>query len=148
MKKNKIQDERILAERRKIQSTGYSWIVRILLLSIIVQQFIMKAPFEQYAVEFYILIGCGFYNIIANYKKGIDIWNPSNNDKIKLFINTVISGILSVFVLVLLSGEHQMNELVEYFVTFVVFFFGIRLIMIRINNKKQEKINRDLDSEE
>ena len=145
---NKIKDELILSERRKIQSTGYSWIVCILLLSIIVQQFIMKAPFEQYAVEFYILIGCGFYNIIANYKKGNDIWNPSNNDKIKLFINTVISGILSVFVLVLLSGEHQMNELVEYFVTFVVFFFGIRLIMIRINNKKQEKINRELDSEE
>ena len=68
MKGNKIQDERIIAERREIQSRGYAWVVIILLISIFIQQFFMKAPFAQYAVEFFIVIGCGIYNIIANYK--------------------------------------------------------------------------------
>ncbi len=92
MKSDRIQDERILAERRKIQSRGYAWIVTILLVSIIIQQFLLKAPFAQYAVEFFILIGSGVYNAIANYKKGIDIWNPRNDGKKKILFNTLISG--------------------------------------------------------
>ena len=46
MRENKIQDERLLAESRKNNSIGYIWVRIILLLSIIVQQFFMKAPFS------------------------------------------------------------------------------------------------------
>ncbi len=145
MKNNKIQDERILLERRKIQSRGYTWLVTILLASIIVQQFIMKAPFAQYAVEFYVLIGCGIYNIISNYKKGIDIWNPTSDGKKKILLNTLVSGIASVILFAVLSGNYQINNLISYFVTFVAFFYILRLIMIGINNKKQQAIIKELN---
>ena len=148
MKNNQINDERIIAERRKIQSRGYAWIVTILLISVIVQQFFMRAPFAQYAVEFFILIGCGIYNIIANYKKGIDIWNPAGDDKKKIFLNTLISGILSVILFAYLSGNHKMNSLLSYFVGFVTFIFVFRLIMIGINRKKQEDIDKELNNED
>ena len=148
MSNNKIQDERILLERRIIQSTAYAWIVMILLISIVVQQFLMKAPFAQYAVELFLLIGCGLYNIISNLKRGIDIWNPSGESKIKLLLNTVISGIASVILFAFLSGEYGIKSLAGYFLTFVAIFFAFRLLMIKINNKKQKSIEERLDEDE
>ena len=148
MSNNKIQDERILLERRKIQSTAYAWIVMILLISIVVQQFLMKAPFAQYAVELFLLIGCGLYNIISNLKRGINIWNPYGESKIKLLLNTVMSGIASVILLAFLSGEYGIKSLAGYFLTFVAIFFAFRLLMIKINNKKQKSIEERLDEDE
>lgn len=94
MKNNKVKDERIIAERRKIQSTGYAWVVTILLTSVVVQQFFMRAPFAQYAVEFFVLVGCGIYSTIAHYKRGIDIWNPRGDGRKEILINTLIAGIV------------------------------------------------------
>lgn len=148
MKNNQINDERIIAERRKIQSRGYAWIVTILLISVIVQQFLLKAPFAQYAVEFFVLMGCGVYNIISNYKKGIDIWNPRGDDKKKIFLNTLISGIISVILFAYLSGNHKINSLLSYFISFVTFIFIFRLIMIGINKKKQGAIEKELNDED
>ena len=148
MSNNKIQDERILLERRIIQSTAYAWIVMILLISIVVQQFLMRAPFAQYAVELFLLIGCGLYNIISNLKRGINIWNPSGESKIKLLLNTVISGIASVILFAFLSGEYGIKSLAGYFLTFVAIFFAFRLLMIKINNKKQKSIEERLDEDE
>ena len=148
MKNNEIQDERIVLERRKIQSTAYSWIVIILLISIIVQKFFMNAPFAQYAVEFSILIGCGLYNIVSNFKKGIDIWNPYAQGKKIILLNTIISGVISVILFAFLSGEPDATYLVSYFVSFVIFFFLFRSVMCFINQKKQEAIMNKLNEDE
>ena len=146
--KNKVQDERIAAERRKIQSIGYAWIVYILLISIIVQLFFMKAPFAQYSVELFILVGCGIYSIISSYIKGIDIWNPRGDSKKKILLNTLISGIASVILYAFLSGNYQLNNLAFYFVFFVIFFFITRLIMIFITKKKLETIDKQLNDDD
>jgi len=148
MKNNKILDERIIAERRKIQSRGYAWIVTILLVSIIIQQFFMNAPFAQYAVEFFLLIGCGIYNVIANYKKGIDIWNPKGDGKKKILFSVFISGIASVILFAFLSNNYEIYTLLTYFITFVASFFIFRLIMINIINKKLRAIDKELDDDD
>lgn len=148
MKNNKIQDERILLERRKIQSTAYGWIVILLLVSIVVQPFFMKAPFAQYAVELFILIGCGFFNIISNFRKGIDIWNPAGNGKKKMLFSTIVLGVASAIFLAFLSGNYDVKNLALYFVTFVIFLFTFRLIMIGINSKKQQAIDKKLNEDE
>lgn len=148
MKKQNVTDERILAERRKIQSRGYAYIVYILLISIIVQQFFMNAPFAQYSVEFFILIGCGIYNIISNYMKGIDIWNPRGDGKKQILLSTLISGVASVILYVILSGQSEFDGLVFYFVVFVISFFAVRLIMIALNRKKQESIDKQINDED
>ncbi len=57
MTEKPIQDERILQQRRFIQSRGYAYLVLILAVSVLVQQFVLHAPFAQYAVEFFLLIG-------------------------------------------------------------------------------------------
>ena len=148
MESNKIQDERILLERRRIQSRGYAYVVYILLISIIVQQFFMNAPFAQYAVEFFVLIGCGIYNVTSNYMKGIDIWNPRGDGKKQILLGTLISGFVSVILYAVLSGQYEINNLVFYFGYFVIFFFVVRLIMVGLNKKKQEAIDKQLNKDE
>ena len=148
MKANKIQDERVLLERRALQSKGYAWLVTLLLVSIVVQQFLMQAPFAQYAVEFFLLIGCGVYNVIGNYKRGIDVWNPAGEGKKKILLNTLVAGGVSVVLFAFLSGEMDAKGLVFYFVTFVVCFYIVRLVMIDLNGKKQRKIESQLDEDE
>jgi len=51
MKKQDMQDERVVAQRRKINSEAYGILMIVLLGSILVQQFLLNAPFKQYAVE-------------------------------------------------------------------------------------------------
>ena len=127
MKNNKIQDERILLLRRKIQSETYGWLVWVLMISIIVQQFFMKAPIAQYAVEFFALIGCGLYISIRHFREGIDIWNSKDNGKKKMLLNIIVSGIASVILFAFLSGTYDIKYLTSYFVSFVIFFFLFRL---------------------
>lgn len=148
MKYNNIQDERILLARRKIQSEAYGWLVYLLMISIIVQQFFMKAPFAQYAVEFFALIGCGLYISIRHFKEGIDIWNSKDNGRKKLLLNTIVSGVVSVILFALLSGIYDIKNLTSYFVSFVIFFFVFRSSVIAINNKKQQTIENKLNEDE
>ena len=148
MKNNEVQDERILFTRRKIQSKAYGWLVYGLMFSIIVQQFFMKAPFSQYAVEFFALIGCGLYISICHFKEGIDIWNPKGDGKKKLLLNTIISGVFSLILFAFLSGQYNIKDLSSYFVSFVIFFFGFRSVMIVINKKKQQAIDNKLNDDD
>lgn len=148
MKYNNIQDERILLARRKIQSEAYGWLVYLLMISIIVQQFFMKAPFAQYAVEFFALIGCGLYISIRHFKEGIDIWNSKGNGRKKLLLNTIVSGVVSVIIFALLSGIYDIKNLTSYFVSFVIFFFVFHSSVIAINNKKQQTIENKLNEDE
>ena len=148
MKNNKIQDERILFARRKIQSQAYGWLVFGLMVSIIIQQFFMKAPFAQYAVEFFVLIGCGLYVSICHIREGIDIWNPRDDSKKKLLLSTIITGVASVTLYALLSGQYDITNLASYFVSFVLFFFIFRSAMIAINKKKQQTIEKRLNDDD
>ena len=148
MNNKKILDERILAERRKIQSRAYAYIVYILLIAVIWQKFFMNAKFAQYSVELFILIACGIYNIIANYIKGIDIWNSVQVSKKQMFLNTVISGLIVSTLYAVFSGQHEFYNLAIFFLTYVFFFFVIRYVMTFFNKRKQEKIDKELDNDE
>ena len=148
MNDKKILDERILAERRKIQSRAYAYIIYILLIAVIWQKFFMNAKFAQYSVELFILIACGIYNIIANYIKGIDIWNSVQVSKKQMFLNTVISGLIVSTLYAVFSGQHEFYNLAIFFLTYVFFFFVIRYVMTFFNKRKQEKIDKELDNDE
>ncbi len=148
MNDKQILDERILAERRKIQSRAYAYIVYILLIAVIWQKFFMNAKFAQYSVELFILIACGIYNIIANYIKGIDIWNSVQVSKKQIFLNTVISGLIVSTLYAVFSGQHEFYNLAIFFLTYVLLFFVIRYVMTFFNKRKQEKINKELDNDE
>lgn len=148
MNDKKILDERILTERRKIQSRAYAYVVYILLIAIIWQKFFMNAAFVQYAVELFILIAGGIYNIIAYYVKGIDIWDSVKVSKKQIFLNAIISGIVASILYAVFSGQHEFYNLAIFFLAYVLFFFVIRYVITFLNKRKQEKINKELDNDD
>ena len=152
---NNINDERILSERRRIQSRGYTYIIYALVLSIVIKMVFMDASFEMYASELIILIGSGLYMIIANYLKGINIWSINANDGTNRFSkNLIIAGVISIILndnLKKYTGigitDSKMTAIV-YSVSWITIFSVISIVMYYLNKKKQEKIDKQLDDEE
>lgn len=150
---NNINDERILSERRRIQSRAYSYIIYALVLSIVIKMVFMDAGFEMYASELIILIGSGLYMIVANYLKGINIWSINANDGTNRFSkNLIIAGVISIILNDNLKKyigiEDSKLTAIVYTVSWVAIFSIISIVMYYLNKKKQEKIDRQLDDEE
>ena len=150
---NNINDERILSERRRIQSRGYTYIIYALVTSIVIKMVFMDAGFEMYASELIILIGSGLYMIVANYLKGINIWSINANDGTNRFSkNLIIAGVISIILndnLKKYTGiEDSKMTAIVYSVSWITIFSIISIVMYYLNKRKQEKIDKQLDDEE
>lgn len=148
MKENNIRDERIMTQRRKIQSDAYGILVYCLLASIIIQQFILHAPFAQFAAEFFSLIGIGIYMTIRYITMGIDVWISPAQSRKKLLINGVISGTIFIFLTVFLVGEKNILNMIISFFAFFAFYILSNLLLQYINKKRQKQIDNKLDNNE
>ena len=152
---NNINDERILSERRRIQSRGYTYIIYALVTSIVIKMVFMDAGFEMYASELIILIGSGLYMIIANYLKGINIWSINPNDGTNRYTkNFIIAGVISIILNDNLKkyigigiADSKMTAIV-YSVSWITIFSITSIVMYYLNKRKQEKIDKQLDDEE
>ena len=150
---NNINDERILSERRRIQSRAYSYIIYALVLSIVIKMVFMDAGFEMYASELIILIGSGLYMIVANYLKGINIWSINANDGTNRFsTNLIIAGVISIILndnlKKYIGFEDSKLSAIVYTVSWTTVFSIISIVMYYLNKRKQEKIDKQLDDEE
>lgn len=150
---NNINDERILSERRRIQSRAYSYIICALVLSIVIKMVFMDAGFEMYASELIILIGSGLYMIVANYLKGINIWSINANDGTNRFSkNLIIAGVISIILndnlKKYIGFEDSKLSAIVYTVSWTTVFSIISIVMYYLNKRKQEKIDKQLDDEE
>ena len=150
---NNINDERILSERRRIQSRGYTYIIYALVTSIVIKMVFMDAGFEMYASELIILIGSGLYMIIANYLKGFNIWSINPNDGTNRYTkNLIIAGVISIILndnlKKYIGFEDSKLSAIVYTVSWTTVFSIISIVMYYLNKKKQEKIDKQLDDEE
>lgn len=150
---NQIQDERILAERRKIQGRAYGYIIYALVISMVIKIVFMGADFKQYATEFLILIGSGVYIIIANYLKGINIWAVSPNENAKkwnknLIIAAFIAVILNDILLKRLGIGQSKIFSITYGVAWTSVFLIISAVMNHLNKKRQEKIDKQINDDD
>lgn len=148
MRNSRDNDERIVSQRRKIQSDAYQILVYCLLVSILIQQFIMNAPFTQFAVEVFCLIGIGIYVTIRHLSVGVDIWDSQRHTNKKLLINSIISGGISVSLLIILAGERNVWSIILTFVSFTIVYFLVHLVLRNINKKRQQQIDDELGSDD
>jgi peptidoglycan/LPS O-acetylase OafA/YrhL len=160
MKKQNSQDERVIAQRRKINSEAYGILMIALLGSILVQQFLLNAPFEQYTVEFICFFGMSLYMIIRYMTLGLNIYGEGKLAKDIPYLKSLVVGI----VVTAINGVTNYSQYAEkykedgigYFiamlaVTFIsatVSVFVVLTCLDYLNKKKQEKIQKQLDEEE
>lgn len=148
MKNVKDKDERVIAQRRKIQSDGFQLLIYALLLSVVVQQIFLQSPPSQYMAELLCLIGAGFYSLIRNLNLGNNVFGDDSDSSKSIFKNALLYGLGSVVFAALLTGEKNIGYLLSYFLTFTVVFGGMNYLFHYISKKKQDKIKRELDMDE
>ncbi|HAA09930.1 MAG TPA: hypothetical protein DCD98_09215, partial [Syntrophomonas sp.] len=69
-----IQDERTVAQKRKIASETCTLLLLALMIAILVQQYVLNVPFASYAAEFICFFGACCYLLIRNIASGINLY--------------------------------------------------------------------------
>ena len=160
MKKQNPQDERVVAERRKINSEAYGILVILLAASVLVQGYLLNAPFEQYAVELICWIGVSIYMIARYMTLGHNIFGDNKRVKYMPLVNSVTAGIVATAINGVLNyskyAEHYENTHIGYFIaTLAITFFSISIFtfivlscLSYLNMRKQAKILKRLEDDE
>lgn len=160
MKKVKFEDERIVVERRKINSEAFGILMIVLLVSSLVQQFWLDAPIEQYVVEMICFLGISIYILIRNMMFGHDLFGEGKLAKYIPLVNSVVTGL----VITTINGVcnyiqhkeiYQENGISLFIAILIITFISVAIstfIVIScldwLNRKRQAKIMSELDKEE
>ena len=160
MKKQNPQDERVVMQRRKINSEANGILMMALLVSIIVQQFILKAPFEQYAVELVCFFGMSVYMIIRNMTLGLNLFGEGKRAKGIILLNSITTGIVVTTINGVLNYAQYAQKYQEDGIGYFFAMLGISLISATaivfallvcidyLNKQRQAKIQKQLDDDE
>jgi hypothetical protein len=159
MKNQKVNDERILAQKRKNQSDAFVILFFGLLLSVLIQQFIFNAPVSQYIVELIFFISSSIYLLIRNILDGNDILSSNKHCQKIIITNslvcgltvTVINATLNYIKLGNLFITNLTNTLLISLITFlcsaIIAFLVFKLLYIA-NIKRKEKIESKFKDED
>ena len=159
MKKQNPQDERVVAQRRKINSEAYGILFIVLLISVMVQHFWLNAPIEQYAVELICFLGISIYTLIRYMMIGHDLFGEGKRAKYVPLINSVVAGIVGTTINGVLNyskySEHYEDNIGLFIAVLAITFFSIAAFTFVVlsclnylNMKKQAKILRQLEDDE
>jgi len=159
MKKVKIQDERIVSQKRKIGSDAFGIIYFGLIISILLQQFMFDAPFSQYAAEFVLFMVAAVYIIVRNIIVGNSLFGDSSNGQKIVIINSLVCGVTIAAITTTLNsvnfGLEKMGGstgiALTAFITFasgaLVSFICFEFLYI-INKKRQKQIDDRYNDED
>jgi len=159
MKKQNPQDERVVAERRKVNSEAYGILFIVLLISVMVQHFWLNAPIEQYAVELICFIGISVYTLIRYMTIGHDLFGEGKRAKYIPLINSIVTGLVVTAINGVLNyskyAEHYEDNLSLFiavlaitFVSAAALVFVLLSCISYLNKKKQAKILKRLEDDE
>lgn len=159
MKKQTVQDERVLAQNLKIGSDTGHLLLLILFISILIQKYLLNASFAQYAVELIAFLGAAFYIIMRNVTLGNDIFQTGKKAKNMVVTTSVFCGIIVTIINGIFNylkyAEHYTGSLGFFMVTLAITFisataaaFIIFFIVHLLNEKKKKQIEKKLNEDE
>lgn len=160
MKKQNMQDERVVAQRCKINSEAYGILMIALLTSILIQQFLLNAPLEQYIAEFICFFATSIYVVVRHLMLGLNMYGEGGRAKRIPLVSSIAAGIAVTVVNGFLNytryAEHYMEDgiglfiigLVVTFISATLLAFAIQSFLYFLNKKKQERIQNQLDEDE
>ena len=108
----------------------------------------MRVPFAQYAVEFGLLMVCSVYQMIANVRRGFNIWGGQTKSKGRTVLTAILTGIFAVWIMSLAAGEESWGNLILFLVTFIPVFYGMQQLLSYLSRKKQQQLEQALDEED
>ncbi len=155
----KKQDERVLAQERRIGSDAFQILFYGLLVSIFVQQFLFDAPFSQYAVEVILLIAASIYIVVRNLMVGNNLFASEKGTQKLVVVNSLVCGLVVAAATTILNyvrlGELFKADLGNTaLISGITFLFATATafvpfeILYVVNRKKQQQIEKRLNEDE
>lgn len=156
MTNNKIKDERIVAQQRKIASDAYQLVSMFLLASIAYNMFVLNAPKSTYMTELIAFFGGSLYIVLRNVSKGTDIKGDytigtKKHGMRKYLLTSLISSLTITTVLVIndYTRYNQNKEIIiiVFLCTFTFWFlsnWGLSLL----SKKRSDKIAKQYEEEQ
>lgn len=160
MKRVKMQDERVIEQRRKVSSEVDGLLMIALLVAVLVQQFLLNAPFKQYGAEFICFIGISLYKLVRYMTLGLDMNNEGKHAKRMPLIYSIVGGTTVTVMNGILNYTRYADQykedgivffvavLVVTFVSASAFCFIVVSAFYHMNKTKQDKIQKRLDEDE
>ena len=158
MKNKLIQDERAVAQKRKIGSEACNLLLGGLGISLLIKEYVFNVHFSQYATELLCLFGASIYIIIRNIVAGNDLFATKGKGKksvglISLLVGLVVcvsagSANYARYGDKYTDGRLFLITLAILFVSGTVLTFLVYSPIYELNQKRQNKIAEELDKEE
>ncbi|MCL2110855.1 MAG: hypothetical protein FWH32_01100 [Clostridiales bacterium] len=160
MKNQAVQDERVVAQGRKIQSDGFRILLAVLAVAVVVQQVFLDAPFEQYAVELICFLGMTVYMIVRNIVAGNNLFGEGKGARLVPLVCSLVVGGAVTAVNGVLNYARYAGIYQESGVGFFVAVLGITFVSAAIvtfvvisgfgflNSRRQARIRKRLDEDE
>lgn len=135
----KITDERILSEKRRINSKILSYAYIALWLILLYRQFILKQAFTEYLDIFALTIGVALALAISNVWKGLYLTDRSSSQRrTGTIIGTLVAGTVAFAINYFMNGENFSDSLL-YTGIFVSFFAVTQYALQKISIRKAEE---------
>jgi hypothetical protein len=159
MRNQKNQDERVLAQKRKIQSDAFVILFLGLLMSVLIQQFIFNAPVSQYIVEFIFFIFSSIYLLIRNIVDGNDIFSSNRSVQKIILMNSLVCGLTITIINTTLNYIKLGNlfitdftntlliSLITFICSTIIAFLAFKLLYIA-NMKRKKQIETKFNDED
>lgn len=160
MKNNKITDERVVQQHRKIASGAFQLVSMFLLLSMLYKQFILKEPIKDYLTEFIAFFGGSFYVVVGNIMKGDELYSKGTIGTKKhamrwYLLNSLVTSLTITIVLVIQNhikySHNQQNSISLIMEIVAVFFttFAFSLLcswgLSWFSKKRADKISKEYE---
>lgn len=158
MKNNLIQDERTVAQKRKIGSEACNLLLGGLIISLFIKGYVFNVPFSQYATELICLLGAFIYIVVRNIIAGNDLFETKDKGKKSVVLISLVVG----FVVCVSAGSANYARYGEKYTNSTFFLITLAILFVsgtvltfliyspiyKLNQKRQKKIAEELDKEE
>lgn len=139
----RVQDERVINERRKISSKAFGICILGLLCILMYRLFILKQSSNEVWDIQLLLSGVTLYVFLNIIKSGIYLSHRKKKGKIKLFARSGVIATIVFTVVVSISMKNSIpNDIPQIIVGAVAFFatwMALQIIAIKLSEKQANK---------
>lgn len=140
-----LQDERIIAEKRRINSNAFGICFLALWGILLYRQYALRQPISEYLDIFLLTIGLSIYITVNNVSKGLYLTYRSKAIKKKVQFTGALVG-SATFLLVQyfvigydLTSPGDVLKLVVSFMVFLLFWVGSQSLLLGISQRKADE---------
>mgnify|MGYP000997832904 CR=1 FL=1 len=143
----KIKDERVEQYKNKIYAEFFQYVYLFIVASFVIKSLYFKMDFSQCITEYVIMVAAPLYQMVRSRQLGVVLatklrqqMSPRRN------IITAILGI-ALFLLVWFTSGRQVSAefAISYIVTFCVVFFLVRIVFIRLEERRLKKLEKEYE---